>query len=175
MQTMPILLIGLNHKVAPVEVRERLAFSPERIPDALNKIIDDGTSGVKEAVLLSTCNRTEIYICTCDFSEGETKLREFLAESANLSPDQLQSMLYVLQGDATAEHLMQVAAGLNSLVLGENEILGQVRAAAEMAHDAGATGPIFVGTLPLCYPGREACSYRNGDWARGNISGERGG
>ncbi|MGD8403265.1 MAG: glutamyl-tRNA reductase [Anaerolineales bacterium] len=143
MQTMPILMIGLNHKVAPVEVRERLAFCPERIPNALDKIIGDGTSGVKEVVLLSTCNRTEIYVCTCDSFEGETNLRNFLAESANLSTEQLHSMLYILQGEAAVEHLMQVASGLDSLVLGENEILGQVRSAAEIAHDAGATGSIL--------------------------------
>lgn len=143
MQSMPILMIGLNHNVAPVEVRERLAFGPERIPIALNQIINDETSGIKEVVLLSTCNRTEVYVCACDSSEGETKLREFLAEHAKLSPERLKNMLYVFQGQAAVEHLMQVAAGLDSLVLGENEILGQVRSAAEMAQDAGTTGPIL--------------------------------
>jgi glutamyl-tRNA reductase len=138
---MPILMIGLNHKVAPVEVRERLAFGPERIPPALHELtcID----GVKEAVLLSTCNRTEVYICTCDSSTGEAKLNKFLANHANLPPEQLQHMLYALKSEAAAEHLMHVASGLDSLVLGENEILGQVRSAAEMAHATGATGPIL--------------------------------
>jgi glutamyl-tRNA reductase len=140
---MPILMIGLNHKVAPVEVRERLAFSADRIPGALEQLINDEVPEIKEVVLLSTCNRTEVYICTCDSTEGETRLREFLAERAKLPPEQLQSMLYVLQGEEAVEHLMQVAAGLDSLVLGENEILGQVRSAAEIAHDAGATGPIL--------------------------------
>ena len=140
---MPILMIGLNHKVAPVDVRERLAFGPERISLVLNQIISDETSGIKEAVLLSTCNRTEVYICTCDSSDGEIRLRDFLANHANLPPEQLQRMSYVLRGEAAAEHLMQVAAGLDSLVLGENEILGQVRSAAEMAHAARATGPIL--------------------------------
>ena len=143
MQSVPILMIGLNHKVAPVEVRERLAFGPERIPVALKKIIGDSNFGIKETILLSTCNRTEIYICTCDSSQGKERLEDFLAEHAKLPPEQLQKMLYVLQGEEAAEHLMQVAAGLDSLVLGENEILGQVRTAAEIAHRAGTTGPIL--------------------------------
>jgi len=140
---MPILMIGLNHKVAPVTVRERLAFGPERIPVVLNELTSDKTAGIKEAVLLSTCNRTEIYICTCDSTAGEARLYDFLAEYAKLPPEQVQRMVYVLRGEAAAEHLMQVAAGLDSLVLGENEILGQVRSAGEIAHEAGATGPIL--------------------------------
>jgi len=141
--SMPILMIGLNHKVAPVEVRERLAFGPERIPIALKELMCDEAAGVKEAVLLSTCNRTEIYICTCDLSGGEAKLGDFLAEHAGLPAGELQRMLYAQRGVEAVEHLMQVAAGLDSLVLGENEILGQVRSAAEVAHVAGATGPIL--------------------------------
>ena len=143
MESMPVLMVGLNHKVAPIEVRERLAFGLERIPVALKQIIRDENSGIKEVVLLSTCNRIEVYICTCIPSEGEARLRDFLADHAKLSPEELAGMLYVLQGKAAAEHLMQVAAGLDSLVLGENEILGQVRSAADIAHDAETTGSIL--------------------------------
>jgi glutamyl-tRNA reductase len=143
MQSMPILMIGLNHKIAPVEVRERLAFSPERVPGALDQIINSESSQIREVVLLSTCNRTEVYICTCDSSAGEKKLKDFLAEYAKLPSKQLQQMLYVLEGEEAVKHLMQVAAGLDSLVLGENEILGQVRSAAEISHVAGTTGPIL--------------------------------
>ena len=140
MQTVPILMLGLNHKVAPVSVRERLAFSLECVHAALRELACDG---VKEIVLLSTCNRTEVYICTCDAFGDETRLKDYLAAHAKLPPEQLQHMLYVLRGEDAAEHLMKVAAGLDSLVLGENEILGQVRSAAEMAHEVGATGPIL--------------------------------
>lgn len=139
----PILMIGLNHKVAHVEVRERLAFGQERIPSTLRELTCDEKAGIAEVVLLSTCNRTEVYIRACDSSVGETKLRDFLAERANLPSNQLQRMLYVLRDEAAAEHLMQVAAGLDSLVLGENEILGQVRLAMDIAHSAGTTGPIL--------------------------------
>ena len=143
LSSMPILMIGLNHKVAPVAVRERLAFGPERIPAVLSELTGDKTTGIKEAVLLSTCNRTEVYICTCDSTAGEARLYNFLAGHAKLSPEQVQSMVYVLRGETAAKHLMQVAAGLDSLVLGENEILGQVRSAGELAHAAAATGPIL--------------------------------
>lgn len=140
---MPILMIGLNHKVAPVDVRERLAFRSERIPVVLEELMADDSSGIKEAVLLSTCNRTEIYVCTCDSTDGESSLRDFLTGHARLSAGKLDRMLYTLRGVEAVEHLMQVATGLDSLVLGENEILGQVRSAGEIAQTAGATGPIL--------------------------------
>ena len=142
-QSMPVLMIGLNHKVAPVEVRERLAFGPERVPVALKELMGDESAKIKEAVLLSTCNRTEIYLCTCDSSSGEARLREFLSDQAKLPAGELQRMLYVRQGVEAVEHLMQVSAGLDSLVLGENEILGQVRTAGEMAQAARVTGPVL--------------------------------
>lgn len=142
-QTMPILMIGLNHKFAPVEVRERLAFGRERVPVVLKDLMNDVNAGIKEAVLLSTCNRTEVYICTCDAPESKGRLQEFLAHRAGLPASKLERMSYVLQGVEAVEHLMQVSTGLDSMILGENEILGQVRSAAEIAQDAGATGPIL--------------------------------
>ncbi len=141
--SLPILMIGLNHKVAPIEVRERLAFGPERVPFILTELLDNETAGIQEAVLLSTCNRSEIYICTCDSTSSETRLREYLADHAGLHAGNLGQMLYVLRGVEAAEHLMKVSSGLDSLVLGENEILGQVRSAAELAQEAKATGPIL--------------------------------
>lgn len=143
---LPILMIGLNHKVAPVEVRERLAFGPERIPFALHEMMEKGEaddSAINEVVLLSTCNRTEVYVQARDLAGAESGLQELLARHAGLPVEQLQRMEYVTRGDETALHLMQVAAGLDSLVLGENEILGQVRSASEMAQYAGTSGPIL--------------------------------
>jgi len=141
--SIPILMMGLNHKVAPVEIRECLAFRPERVSAALLELTHAESSGIKEVVLLSTCNRTEVYICTCDPVAGEATLNDFLADHAGLPSEQLKHMLYTLKGEAAVEHLMQVAAGLDSLVLGENEILGQVRSAMDIAHAAGTTGPIL--------------------------------
>lgn len=140
---LPILVIGLNHKVAPVEVREKLAFGPQRIPPALNEILSVEAAGISEAVLLSTCNRSECYICACDTEQARIYLLGFLARYAGMEITQLQGMVYCLRGEAAVEHLMRVATGLDSLVLGENEILGQVRRAAELAQSAGATGPIL--------------------------------
>ena len=139
-------MIGLNHKVAPVEVRERLAFGPERVPLALHELMGKGDSeagAINEVVLLSTCNRTEVYVRACDLVEAESRLQEFLARHAALPVEELRRMEYVTHGEETALHLMQVSAGLDSLVLGENEILGQVRSASEMAQSAGASGPIL--------------------------------
>lgn len=141
-----ILMIGLNHKVAPVDVRERLAFSAERVPQALNELLNRGGDDegiIKEAVLLSTCNRTEVYIQATESDQAEARLQEFLARYGGLTVEQLRRMVYVTRGEEAALHLMQVAAGLDSLVLGENEILGQVRSASEMAQSAGASGAIL--------------------------------
>jgi glutamyl-tRNA reductase len=140
--SMPILMIGLNHKVAPVHVRERLAFGPERIPVALRELLNDET-GIKEAALLFTCNRTEVYVCPCVSTSSEERLIDFFAGHAKLPSEQLRRMVYILRGREAAEHLFQVAAGLDSLVLGENEILGQVRSAAEIAQTSGAIGPVL--------------------------------
>ena len=141
-----ILMIRLNHKVAPLDVLERLAFTAERVPQALNELLDRGGDDegiIKEAVLLSTCNRTEVYIQANEFEQAEARLQEFLARHGGLTVEQLRRMVYVTRGEEAALHLMQVAAGLDSLVLGENEILGQVRSASEMAQEAGASGPIL--------------------------------
>lgn len=138
-----ILMVGLNHKVAPVEVRERLAFGTERIPSVVKELVRDEGDRVKEAVLLSTCNRSEFYVCTCDSEQAERMLCDYLSRRAGLPVEQLRQMVYVLRDQEAAGHLMRVAAGLDSLVLGENEILGQVRGAAEIAHAAGASGPVL--------------------------------
>lgn len=137
----PILMIGLNHKNSSVEVRERLAFGAERIPGILCELVYHNV--VDEAVLLSTCNRSECYICTCHPVKAESRLLALLSRQASISIDQLQSMLYTMRGEHAAQHLMQVAVGLDSLIIGENEIIGQVRSAAELAHSAGTIGPFL--------------------------------
>lgn len=140
---MPILAIGLNHKAALIEVRERLAFNQHRIPLALQEWVGNEASGIREAVLISTCNRSEGYVCACDPAQAETYLLEFLAHYAGMETEQLRSLVYILRGEAAAQHLMRVTCGLDSLVLGENEILGQVKRSVELAQAAGATGPIL--------------------------------
>lgn len=141
-----ILAIGLNHKVACLELRERLAFGPERIPEVLTELLgchgDENTApSMSEAVILSTCNRSEIYVYASDPCRAEAALRSYLAAQSD-APG-VTDLLYVFRGEQAVYHLMQVTAGLDSLVVGENEILGQVRHAAEIAQHAGAIGPML--------------------------------
>jgi glutamyl-tRNA reductase len=128
---MSVVLVGISHHHAPVELRERAALEPDRARDLAQRLA--GERG--EAVCLSTCNRTELYIADETGDEAERK-----AEAALLAlEEELGPSLYRLRDEAAALHLFRVAAGLDSMVPGEGEILGQVRA----AHDLGATGPIL--------------------------------
>jgi len=143
-----LLLLGLNHTLAPVEVRERLAFGPERLPLALTALRAElGAAGAcscepaaAEVAIVSTCNRTEVYVWA---SGAEAIIGRFLAERSGLDAPTLAGYLYLHRCDDVARHLLQVAAGLDSLVVGENEILGQIKHAFEVAHAAGTAGPIL--------------------------------
>jgi glutamyl-tRNA reductase len=128
---MSVVLVGISHHQAPVELRERAALDPERARDLARRLA--GERG--EAVCLSTCNRTELYLAEDSGNEAERK-----AEAALLAlEEELGPSLYRLRDEAAALHLFRVAAGLDSMVPGEGEILGQVRG----AHHLGATGPIL--------------------------------
>jgi glutamyl-tRNA reductase len=132
---MTLILIGLSHHVAPVELRERVAL-PGASAGALAERL---ASADGEAVCLSTCNRTELYLAADDPDAEEQRALSALCEAAGLDEDLLRPVLYRLRDEAAALHLFRVAAGLDSMVPGEGEILGQVRA----AYDAGATGPLL--------------------------------
>jgi glutamyl-tRNA reductase len=141
-----ILVLVVNHKAAGIHIRERLAFGRERIPGALDDLIKGSASfpnPFHEAVLLSTCNRTEIYVHAQNLSGAVECIQDFCAAHAGMPAEALQKLQYTFRGDDAVLHLMQVAAGLDSLVVGENEILGQVRAAADIAHEAGTCGPVL--------------------------------
>jgi glutamyl-tRNA reductase len=133
---MPLHVLGINHHSAPLEVREKLAFPPETQSAALTSLT--GRPGVTEAVLVSTCNRTEVY-CAGERSELEPTLG-WLAQSAGISPDALRSHTYSLQDGHAARHAFRVASGLDSMVLGEPQILGQLKDAVRAAEAAGALG-----------------------------------
>ncbi len=135
-----LLLIGLNHRLAPVELRERVAFSSERITAALHHIVARLPQQDVQAAILSTCNRSEVYVWTSDACLASQQVISFLAEYASYKPEELSEKLYLLQGEAAAHHLMSVAAGLDSLVIGEDEILGQVKDAYQIAQSAGTCG-----------------------------------
>ena len=132
---MTLNVLGLNHKTAPVALREKVAFGEDRLAAALHTLRQ--LDGVAEAVILSTCNRTELY-WSGSASAGE--LSQWLEHHHGNKLDLAQS-LYVLQDRLAVEHAFNVASGLDSMVLGEAQILGQLKDAYRVAHEAGSTGP----------------------------------
>ncbi len=134
---MPLVLIGLSHHSSPVTVRERFAFADARIPAALQLLRDSGAAD--EAVILSTCNRVEIYAATTlEPRQAFSALREFLVTCHDYR-DPLTDEIYTLSEPQSVQHLFRVASGLDSMVLGETEILGQLKKAYDLALQHGHT------------------------------------
>lgn len=129
-----LFVLGVNHKTASLSLRERVAFGPERIDEALSALTS--VPGVKESVILSTCNRTELY-CAVEPGCSES-VSSWLSQFQHLSDDELQPSLYHFQDAEAVKHLMRVSAGLDSLVLGEPQILGQVKQALDKATKQGS-------------------------------------
>jgi glutamyl-tRNA reductase len=132
-----ILVIGVHHRTGPLELLERLAIADDDLPKVLHGLMS--RPDVREALVLSTCNRTEIYAVAERFHGAFADLRDTLCELGSLSPEELHPHLYTQHDEAAVTHLFEVTAGLDSSVLGETEIVGQVRRAWERAHDEGAT------------------------------------
>ncbi|WP_444929970.1 glutamyl-tRNA reductase [Microbulbifer sp. SSSA002] len=130
---MPILTLGINHDSASVEVRERVAFAPEVMPGALGDARK--ALGCRELAILSTCNRTEIY-----GNLDAEALLQWLSEYHQVPLEQLRSCAYVHSGEEAIRHMMRVACGLDSLVLGEPQILGQIKSAYAVARESGSVG-----------------------------------
>lgn len=141
---MTIILVGLNHRTAPVELREKLALTGCAQQMALDALRNQtAQSDLQEGVILSTCNRLEIY-ATVDHSQtGWQRIERFLAHLQNIPLQELQPHLYFLEGDPAIQHLMRVACGLDSMILGEPQILGQVTQAYNDAQRAHFTGPVL--------------------------------
>lgn len=135
--TLQLHAFGLNHETAPVDVRERVAFPQERLLPALTDLTR--LTPAEEAVILSTCNRTEIY---CKTPHPET-IADWLADHHGLQGFAMDQYLYRLDGSAAAHHAFRVASGLDSMVLGEPQILGQVKQAVRSAEEAGTLGPLL--------------------------------
>jgi glutamyl-tRNA reductase len=149
---MEIVLVGLNHRTAPVEVRERVSFTAEQSRKAADELRSRGI--LQETLVLSTCNRSEIYGVPPETShECAPGLSSFLSEFHSVRPDVLGVSLYHHYDREAVRHLFRVAGGLDSMLLGEAEILGQVREAYRYAHEYGATGPVlnrlFQGALEV--------------------------
>jgi glutamyl-tRNA reductase len=139
-QHMHLTLVGLSHKTAPIEIREKLTFPAHRQADALSDLICGAQ--VSEAVILSTCNRTEIYAVTAGAQEGIDAVVEFACDFHELDRTELAPYLYVSQGDAVVRHLFAVVASLDSMVVGEAQILGQVKEAYDHSFANGAAGRV---------------------------------
>jgi glutamyl-tRNA reductase len=135
-----LLVIGATHKTATLALRERLSLPEGRAASLLIELVR--TPEVNEAVAISTCNRTELYLVAADPVDAESLALSALARQAGIRPTELLGNLYSLRGTDAVRHLFSVAAGLDSMIVGENEIQGQVRRAYELALVEGTTGPI---------------------------------
>ena len=138
---MHILLVGLNHKTAPLQVRERVSFTKEQLPDALSALKEE----VGESVILSTCNRTEVYSTTEDPAGTARKITDFLAGFHSLPREEVSSYLYERTDAEAVRHLFRVASGLDSMIVGESQILGQVREALTGASEAQSVEMPLIG------------------------------
>ena len=131
---MPLFAFGLNHQTAPLDVRERVVFHAEQVAQALRDLVD--RRPVSEAAIISTCNRTEVY---CTTAEPRTAI-DWLADYHRMKPSQIQPYLYELPQARAVKHAFRVASGLDSMVLGEPQILGQFKGAVRSAEEAGTLG-----------------------------------
>ena len=133
---MKLLLTGLSHHTAPVEVRERLAFEENTLLDALNRL--RRRPGMIEGMILSTCNRVEVAVTAEEQTDAEGSIERFLAESRSVEPDWMSPYLYRYRGPDAIRHLFRVASSLDSMVVGEPQILGQLKTAYALAKECGA-------------------------------------
>jgi glutamyl-tRNA reductase len=136
-----VVVVGINYKTAPVEIREKLTFSEPELADAMKRLQQQ--KSILENVIVSTCNRTEIYAVVDQLHTGRYYIKAFLADWFHIDLDTLAPYLNVLENEAAVEHLFRVASGLDSMILGETQILGQVKTSYLLAQEAGTVGTIF--------------------------------
>lgn len=136
---MSVVVVGLNHRTVPLELLERVNVSPARLPKVLGDLA--AREHVGEVVVLSTCHRTEVYAVAERYHGAVQDIRNAFSEMAFIAPEDFSDHMYTYFDEGAVNHLFSVAAGLDSVVLGESEILGQVRQAWQSAQEEGATGP----------------------------------
>lgn len=137
-----LVLVGTNHRSAPVSVRERVAYEEERIPEALTTLREQ--AGIEECWLLSTCNRVEVLVCSSIGPQrAVAAINETLFRARGLTREELASHSYHFVGSRAVEHLLQVTSGLDSMILGEPQVLGQVKRAYLLAKSTGTLGPVL--------------------------------
>jgi len=137
---MTLLTVGLSHNTAPLAIRERLVIPPERFRETLDRLVHE--PDVSEGAILSTCNRTEVV--TVAEADNDEAIRHWLCRQRDLDPRELAPHFYVYRDRASVRHTLRVAAGLDSMVLGEPQILGQMKDAFRQARDARAAGPMLT-------------------------------
>ena len=135
-----LLVIGVSHKTAPVEVRERLALTDARAAEFLRDL--HGVAEVQEVVAISTCNRTELYLVVDDPVEAESTVLGMLARQASIRPTALSGAIYSHRNCDAARHLYRVSSGLESMIVGEDQVQGQVKRAYDAALERETTGPL---------------------------------
>mgnify|MGYP003625808927 CR=1 FL=1 len=149
---MNLIALGINHNSAAVEVRERVAFAPEQVNEAL--VDACRAAQIDEAVILSTCNRTEIYAVVSEgavLADKALQLIDWMANYHHLSAEQLRQCAYHHEAEQALQHMVQVASGLDSMVLGEPQIFGQLKSAYAVAADSGTVGTVFNQLFPRVF------------------------
>lgn len=144
---MHLLALGLNHTTAPVSVRERVAFGPDEIADTISHLRERFSStaagGIHEAAILSTCNRTEMY-CACEAADAaRASILGFIAERKGVALSELEPHIYTFKQEEAAKHTFRVASGLDSMVLGETQIVGQMKKAEKIARECHGLGTML--------------------------------
>ena len=138
---MHIIALGHNHDTAPVEIRERFAFGPDKIGPALERVLQ--YPGVRESVILSTCNRNEIYSVVTDAEQATSGLTDFLHDFHGVERGLVEHSLYSFQHEKAVEHLFSVASGVDSMVVGETQVTSQLKEAFAQARKASSSGPVL--------------------------------
>jgi len=138
---MEIIVVGLNHKTAPIEIRECLAFPDERIEEALGQV--KSLASVKENMILSTCNRVEIYAVARVPEKAVVDLKHFLSDYHHLPLKEFERSLYAQSGEEAVKHVFRVASSLDSMVVGEPQISGQIKSAYEVSTQANTSGLVL--------------------------------
>jgi len=136
-----LVVIGISHKTAPVELRERLSVSLSKLPEWFHALAE--STGIASCVYLSTCNRAELYTALSSLDGELTRLRHFLGGRHGLTGKEAKERLYLYEGERAVAHLFEVASGLDSQIVGESEILGQVKQAYLTAQEAGRTNKLL--------------------------------
>src|SRR5690606_18233525 len=140
-EPMHTLVVGVNYRSAPVEIREKLSFIENELPQAMQAL--NNQKSVLENVIVSTCNRTEIYAVVDQLHTGKYYVKQFLADYFDIPQESFSQYLFVHEKDEAVEHLFRVTAGIDSMVLGETQILGQVRGSFLAGQEIGTTGTVF--------------------------------